>query len=255
MEITARNWLWTIFNGNGAEAIKKGSLDDAQSLYLTARTQAIALGTTDERVGRSLTGLGMVQFARGTFAAAEPLFRQSIEILELAKGKKDSALIPPLQHLGKIGVATSRWTMADSFYTRAAGILKKHAKRGNSTYGNLLFELAGVCDTLGNSKRAGKLLKQALKADKKFLGDSHLSVVRDVQAYARNRLAAGKTKDAAKYFAEAAETAARVFGASHPDLIVHLDEHAAVLQDLGKHFEALALRQRAEAIRKEQSTE
>src|SRR5438093_5295103 len=110
---TAEEDRWRFQHDNAAGALQQGRYSEAASLFLAAVQQAEKLGTQDVRLAESLNGLAQVYRYQQNHAAAEPMARQSLAILERALGPSHGAVIPSLVNLAAITAATRRYPEAE----------------------------------------------------------------------------------------------------------------------------------------------
>ena len=115
---TAEEDRWRSQHDDAAGALQQGRYAEAASLFLAAVQQAERFGTEDVRLAESLNGLAQVYRYQQNHAAAEPMARQSLTILERALGPSHTGVIPSLVNLAGITTATGRYTEAEQCYRR-----------------------------------------------------------------------------------------------------------------------------------------
>ncbi|HUU45350.1 MAG TPA: tetratricopeptide repeat protein [Acidobacteriota bacterium] len=243
--------LWRALHHTGERSLREGRLEEAQELLMAAHTQATRLDPTDERVGRTLDALGLVQWRSGTPEAAEPLFRRSAAILMEALGNKNPLTALPLIHLGGLARATERLTLADTAFSDAIKVLKRKKERGDTTLGTLQYELATIAGELGDPRRAEKIHREAIKTDDKLLGKDHPNVARDAYGLALHYLGHDKHDKAERYFLQAITIAEDAQGPNNPTLAVYLTGYAESLRAQSRDAEAQQVRDRVERMSKE----
>ncbi len=113
-----------------------------------------------------------------------------------------------------------------------------------------LNDYSALLNELGRYDEAVVAVEQALLlARDSSVSARERAVMLGNLGYARHGLAELPAADVA--YAEARALFERVHAAAHPDLAINLSNHAAVLRDLGRQKEALALMQRSIGIRRE----
>ena len=113
---------WRSQNDSAASALQRGQYGEAASLYLDAVRQAEKLGPADVRLAESLNGLAQTYRYQQNYAAAEPLSRQSLAILEQAVGPSNPGILPSLTNLAGIARAAERYAEAEQFYRRILSV-------------------------------------------------------------------------------------------------------------------------------------
>ena len=93
---------WIIHDKAGKRAHDQGDLPKAQEQYAAAAKEAEKIGPRDYRLGVSLGNLAALHHNKGNLAAAAPLYKRSIAILEGAYGARHLKVAPIPRESGRI---------------------------------------------------------------------------------------------------------------------------------------------------------
>lgn len=98
----------------------------AETLY--RRALDIYEGRADETVAQAsvMNALASVHYRQRQYGKAEPLFKRSLQILEMARGAEHLDLLPVLDNLTALYLTTRRAGRAEEFRRRGAAIRKAH---------------------------------------------------------------------------------------------------------------------------------
>src|SRR5205807_1340560 len=135
--------------------------------------------------------LAALQHGRGDFAAAEPLLKQSADIVRRLFGEDSAFLAPPLTQLADCHRARGDHSAAETRYRQALDIVRKARSESGQpaetgqphvpgklpfldrSLSMILNNLALLYAALGRKGQAEPLLRQALEVDRDCLGEEH----------------------------------------------------------------------------------
>ena len=183
---------WRLQHDNAAGALQQGHYSEAASLFLAAAQQAEKLGTQDVRLAESLNGLAQVYRYQQNHAAAEPMARQSLAILERALGPSHVAMIPSLVNLAGITAATGRYAEAEQVYHRILSL--RWGAPGGAIGADQVLESFAEVLSLDLTRDPG--FKSALEEYWRSISDSRLN--KDLYVAMRDGFVAAKLMEEAE---------------------------------------------------------
>jgi len=183
-------------------------------------------------------GVGRLLYAQGKVEAAEPVFRQALQVSEEMLGalhsdtlKTANNLALALKHQGKLEDAMQ---------------LLRHVLEGReSTLGHRHPETLQALNTLamvlykqGNLAEAAPLMRRALNDLELAFGTDHPHTMEAVKQLALLLQAQGEAEEAAQLFQRALEGSRERLGPAHPDTLYSTNNMASVLEAQGRLDEA-----------------
>lgn len=158
---------------------------DAEQLYKEALVADRRRGPDGAAVlAQTLESLGSAYFYSGDLAAAEPMFREGLEIREQTFGMHHALTAIALDLLGVLLYQTGRYDEALKYYHLALPIHRE-------VYGAEHPELATIMNNLGRAalmtgqvEEAEPLLRQTLTMTEKFQGLTHDNLVSPINSLA-----------------------------------------------------------------------
>ena len=112
----------------GLKAYRQGRDAKAEKLFLAALGEADGFGPQDPRLATSLNNLATVYHSEGKYAEAEPLYRQSLAIIEKILGPEHRHVATSLENYAALLRKTKRNHKAAKMEARAKAIRMKHAQ-------------------------------------------------------------------------------------------------------------------------------
>ena len=109
-----------------------------------------------------LNGLGVHLVTLGDYAAAEPLFQRSLEILEKALGKDHPSVAESLNNLALLYYAQGRYELVEPLYIRSLAIRKKTLGKNHPDVAGSLNNLALLYYAQGRYEPAEPLYTRSL---------------------------------------------------------------------------------------------
>ena len=126
-----------------------------------------------EDYASSLNNLGSLYYKMGYYKAAEPYFKQALEIKKKALGEEHPDYASSLNNLGRLYSDMGDYKAAEPYYKQALAIYKKALGEEHPDYAGTLNNLGILYKTMGDYKAAEPYYKQALEIQKKALGEEH----------------------------------------------------------------------------------
>jgi tetratricopeptide (TPR) repeat protein len=195
----------------------------------------------DRAVG--LNNLAALAGAEGDWKAAEPLFRQALEIAEKVAGADHPATATLLYNLGGLEVERGRFDRAETLYERSLAIWEKTDDLAQPAAPETLNNLGFLKLRRGNPEDAGRLLQRALslwERDK----ESPLAAVA-LTNLALLEAMRGRFTEAEALYRRALVTEQEAFGSEHPEPATTLNNLAFLYRRQGRLNEAAAMHRRA----------
>jgi tetratricopeptide (TPR) repeat protein len=124
-----RDQLWQQHYDAGKTAYEQGQYTKAEKQFGAALKEAEGFGPDDLRLARSLNNLAAVYAVQGKYDKAEPLYKQSLTILEKALGPEDPRLATCLENYGALLQKMGRTAEAETLEARAQAIRSHQVNR------------------------------------------------------------------------------------------------------------------------------
>ena len=231
-------------------AILESKLDEAESLLKDARKRLGADGQASQALTASvLYNLGFVDFLRGQFVEAEPVYRQALELYQGAVGPRHPAVARTLHSLALIYHGLGQYDEAEQLYRRALEIFTADFGAGDPSGAATRVELAAMLTERGEPQRAEPEARAALAAYERAPGDWDLRRGYGFSSLGYALRKQGRTDEAAADFERAIALITKVRGAQSSDLPPGLIELGEIYTAKGRYADADAALARAIAIR------
>ena len=229
-----------------AEVLRRaGRTDEAVPLF----EDAIARSSGEPvALANVLNDLGLLEYDRGAYGAAERLHRRALGLRQAALGERHARTAVSLQNLALAVAGTGRTDEAERLYREALVIYRE-------TYGDEHTEVATTLTTLGrlltergDHDEAVPLLTEAIRINRVRLGEAHPNVALALNDLGTLHVRRGDLGAAEPLLEQALALRERALGPDHPYVAVSLSNLATVRVRQGRVAEALPLRRRALAI-------
>ena len=153
-------------------AVQQGRNEEAIGYFEAAIVQAEAAGFVD-RLARSLNSLGNLYRATGEPAAAEPLYRRALAILESTRDPGHPDLAQSFNSLGLVLLAEARYAEAESAFQKALAIRENVFGPEAPEVATILSNLGDLRRAEGDSVGAGLLYTRSLGMLERTVGPDH----------------------------------------------------------------------------------
>jgi CHAT domain-containing protein/Tfp pilus assembly protein PilF len=190
-------------------------------------------GVKAHETASALMVLESVYYDQGTYAHAEPLCRQALEIRKAALGEAHPDYAASLNNLAGIYWAQGNYARAEPLYRQASDILKKLLGENHPDYAQSLTGLAHLYQDQGDYGRAEPVYRQALDIRKKVFGDNRPEYAGSLTDLALLYQAQGDYARAALLYRQALEVRKKAFGKKHSDYAASLGNLAYLYQAQG----------------------
>jgi tetratricopeptide (TPR) repeat protein len=198
-----------------------------------------------------LMDIGNLYDFNGCYREAEPLLKQSLEIMRKIYGEYHPSVAISLNNLALLYYEESKYNEAEPLYKQSLEIRRKIYGEYHPSVATSLNNLAELYDEEGRYDEAEPLYKQSLEIRRKIYGEYHPDVAGSLNNLAALYLKKGKNDEAEPLFKQALEIRRKIYGEYHPSVATSLNNLAALYLKKGKNDEAEPLfKQALEIFRK-----
>jgi tetratricopeptide (TPR) repeat protein len=232
------------------EAIQyQAELQEALDYFRKAAEIQTALGLKTD-LAASLDWQGSLYRSRGQYAKAEPLFVQSLEILEHHLGANHLSVATSLNSLAGLYRRKGYFDKAEPLYLRSLQIMEHHLGADHLSVAISLNNLAGLYESQGRYSEAEPLYLRSLKIIERHLDAEHSSVALSLNNLAGLYASQGRRSEAEPLFVRSIEILEHHLGADHPSVATSLNNLAGLYESQGHYSKAEPLYVRAFEIDK-----
>lgn len=208
-----------------------------RGIPLLQRAAALARevhGPSDPRVATHLLNLGGAYEEIREFAAAEPRYREALEIRRATVPPGDSALVSPLSGLASVLRDLDQADSARCYLDEAIGIARETRGRDSERYARLLGTKAYVLRAQGKLDSAEVTYGEALARQRSVLGQRHPTVALTLNNLAYLRKLQGDLEGAVDAYRASMDIHEEVYGRGHPHTLRVATNMASALEALGR---------------------
>lgn len=191
---------------------------------------------------------GVLLDASGSSEAAEPLYREALEIRRRSFGPKHPLVGRSIHNLGNVFLDRGDYAEARAHYQRAIDIYKH-------SYGQTHPIVAGSLNNLGLAfrrdrmpERAVEALRRAVEIYESAFGPTHPDVALSLDNLGLAYLQAGELEAARQPIERALSIRREILDARHPDIADSLCALARLELELGRHAVARKAAEQAQAL-------
>ncbi len=153
----AQEVMWKSHIHAGAEAYQLGDLSEAEKEFQAAVDVAEEFGPEDSRLAMSLDYLAAFYQDQGRYAEAEPLYKQSLGIVENAVGPRHPFVAKSLDVLAKFYCDQGLHARAESLYQRALTIRQEALPEDHPDVVQSMENYAAVLRQTGQTEKADEI--------------------------------------------------------------------------------------------------
>ena len=194
------------------------------------------LGESHPDVAESLGSLGRLRMEQGKYDEAEKLFERALRVSEQQLGPDSTQVADVLHDQGLFYHVTGKLDEAERTLRRSLAIYRK-ASAPALVSTPVMSDLTHVLQARNDLPAAEELLRQALSADRRELGDDHPLYVLHLVRVAGVTQAQGRLDEAQDLFIRSIALLRQVYGDTHPETIDALIA-LGTLQQEKKDFDA-----------------
>jgi tetratricopeptide (TPR) repeat protein len=175
-----------------------------------------------------LNNLAELRRATGDLPAAEPLYRQALEILEGLPEKRPPDQAVFLNNLAELYRERGDYPAAAPLYREALELQRAATGEDDPGFATTLNNQALLFLSTGDLTAAESLLLRSFEIRRASLGEEHLQVAQSLNNLGALRQAQGRCSEAEPLLRQALEIKRRVLGDYHPEVAVALRNLAAL---------------------------
>lgn len=236
------------------------SADDVRSWPACRRLEShaiVALSTAPEsgdhacHTAQLLSQYALHLKSRAEFAAAEPLYRRALSIVQASLEPDHPSIVANLNNLAMLLQDINRMSEAEPLYRRAIELLVKAEQRSGDRDPNYAVVLSNFAQLLALTNRpneAERLYRSALAIDEASIGPDHAKVGAHLSNLALLLQQTKRLVEAEPLMRRALAICEACYGPNHPTTAIRLNNLAGLLEDTKRFDEAETLLRRALAI-------
>ena len=219
----------------GETYLALGLHDDAEPhLQAAYAVRTELLGADNRETLRSARALASLLRAKGRFAAAETLLRQTAETQTRVLGEEHADTLATMTELALSLWGPERYAEAEAIHRKVLAILRR--VRGEDHVDTLtsLVYVGAVCRELGKIGEAEAILREAWEASRRALGAAHPCTTSAMNHLAVLLEKQGSYANAEELFTRTYELDRVTFGPDHPRTLDRLNDVVRILLAQGK---------------------
>ncbi|HKZ21636.1 MAG TPA: tetratricopeptide repeat protein, partial [candidate division Zixibacteria bacterium] len=209
----------------------------------------IQFGKLDTAVALTVHKLGVFNYEKGNYAAAEDCYRQSLAIREKILGVEHPEVATSLHFMGNLYLDLGKFLEAEVVFKRALSIREKVLGAEHLDVTRTLNGLASLYQYQGKYAEAEIFYQKILSIRERVLGPQDPRVARTLNNLAALYTDVGRYAEAENFYRRAIAIQEQSLGPMHLDLPTALNNLANLCQEVLKYTEAETLYKRALYIR------
>ncbi|MFN2514930.1 MAG: tetratricopeptide repeat protein [Pyrinomonadaceae bacterium] len=236
--------------GQSMALSQEGKIDAALPIAETALAKALKeLSPEHSIVAMCLYNLGFLNFQKGNYEKAEPLYQRALTIAEKNPlGIQPFYLATILESLGSLYRNKADYLKAEPLYQRALAIRERTQGTEDASYVATLNNQGLLYEEMGDYDRAERLLQRALAVREKLFGPENIFVGESLKNLSSLYKTKGDYDRALLLLERALAIFEKLFGSEHPVIAASLNNLAGLHQAKGDYVRAEPLYQKALAI-------
>lgn len=187
--------------------------------------------------------------AEGRYSAAEPLYRQMVELSRQQGGQGHPQVAVGLSYLAKIYVAQKRYDEAEDLYLEALELRYNAYGENHSDVAASLNDLGYLYEMQNLWEEAEPLYVKSLELRQRLLEDFHPDVVMSLTNLAHLYEAQHRYQSAESLYRQVLRLLKRRSGSQHPDVATGLNNLAYLYESQRRYDKAAMLYQQALDLR------
>ncbi|MCK4414882.1 MAG: CHAT domain-containing protein [Candidatus Eisenbacteria sp.] len=211
--------------GRYAEAI------EAQQRQLAVYRQF--LGEERPEIAESLLNLGFLTARGGDHVAAEPLYREALEMRRRLLGDEHPDIALNLNVLADVSRTRGDYPRADSLYREALAMARRLLGETHSDLAMILNNFAALLEKRGEYAESESMYRRALSIYREVLGEEHRFVATVLDNLGLVLLARGDHAAGEPLMRRALAMRRRHYGEEHPSVATSLGNLAMLLKERG----------------------
>jgi non-specific serine/threonine protein kinase/serine/threonine-protein kinase len=242
-EAAVRNTIGFTYLSLGLNDLAEQHLAVARELFTRA------LGSEHPDTLTSMEYMAELLRARGKYAEAEKLHRQTLQARQRVLGPEHSDTIRSMNGLANALFYQGKYAEATRLHAETLQIRWRLLGQEHPDVLKSMSNLAAMVSARGRHAEAEKLHRETLEITERVLGKDHPSTLTSMNALANALFYQGKGAEAEKLYRQTLEGRQRVLGKGHPDTLKSMNNLANTLSEQGKCAEAEKLHRSTLEIR------
>ncbi|MBV8352961.1 MAG: tetratricopeptide repeat protein [Verrucomicrobia bacterium] len=181
----------------------------------------------------------------GSYAKAEPLLKEALDIFQKTLGSEDPNTLISLNNLGNLFNDMGDFAKAEPLLEEALKIRRKTLSPEDPDTATSLGNLAELYRAMGEYAKAEPLYQEALEIFQHVFGREHPDTARAMDNLAGLYWAIGDYAKAEPLFQEDLQIRQKVLGREHPETATSMNNLAALYRDMGDYGKAEPLYKQA----------
>lgn len=209
---------------------QRGQTEDAEPLLEDAVRigRAVFPASGDARLARTLNDLGVVREARGDYAAAEALYRESLDMRSRLLGEAHPGVAVTTSNLAVVLYRQADLAGAAAMAARAVESFRRALGPDHQRTAVALGNLAAIQSVRGDRQAAAEVYGQILERHRRVLGPRHEQTAYALMMRANQLVPLGRHEEAEPLLLGALDIYQEVFGPNHE----RIDQGLRVLGDV-----------------------
>jgi tetratricopeptide (TPR) repeat protein/tRNA A-37 threonylcarbamoyl transferase component Bud32 len=224
----------------------QGKYDQAEPLFRDGlKIRQAKLGSNDQLVADSLSGLGECLYLEDHFSEAEPVLRQALDV---NRKLNPSSGVDTRNYLALVLERSGNYPEAVQLLREALDVSQRHNDTDSPDYANTMHNLAGALMDAGDLSEAEDMERQDLALRRKILGNDHPDLGYPLNNLGWLLLEKGEPEAARPALEENLRILRKQLGDQHPRVAVGLNNWGHMLEEEGDYAGAEKSYQQAIAI-------
>ena len=195
--------------------------------------------------------LALALYRAGRYEAAEPLFREALDLARGVGGDEHPTVTTFENDLALLLCDTGQYAAAERLFRRALAINRTRLGAAHPAVATSLNNLGWLHAEKGDYATAESLYREALALRRKLLGPDHLDLATSLQNLASVLRQQSKYPEAEPLQRAALAMRRKLLGAAHPSVAASLHSLGTLLKDMGHYGEAENLYREALSMRRD----
>lgn len=206
------------------------------------------LGSEHQAVAESLSHLGTLFMQYGDYTRSEEYHHRVLHLLQKIACPEHPCFAQSLHNLGLLALRQTYYKQAEQFLQKALQHREERCGAEHPEVAESIHVLAVLLTFQQRYKEAQQLFQRALKQRAHFLGARHPAVAQTLSELGQLFFLQEDFVEAHRLYQQALDIYTNWLRPEHPDTIAVLKRDVATLQKMGKHEEAMTLREKISKV-------
>ncbi len=183
----------------------------------------------------SLNNLGILYKTMGDYKAAEPFYKQALEIYKKTLGEEHPDYAISLNSMGALYSKMDEYLLAENYYKQAIEILTNESSEEKGLLAMVINNLGDLYLKMGAYESAEKCFEHALEYKLKNRNGGRASIAVSYNSLGNLNKIIGEYKKAESYYDSTLEIRLDVLGKRHPEFAMSLKNLGELYLEIGKY--------------------